>query len=351
MNSRERTLLAISHEEADRLPVCLAYETPRDIAERYGKPYDETLMIQDIYMVDLRLEKPNREMLDRYLRGIPDNATVDSWGVAMWPSSTGDSHSMCGPLRNMTLAADLDSFPFPEVRCDEAVREVSDDVAEFHRNGFAVQGAMSQTIFELAWNMCGMENLLTAFHENTEFVHRLLDEITVRKCKMAACFAKAGVDILRLGDDIGTQRGMMIGPATWRKFLKPRLESVIDAARSERPDIPVFYHSDGDVREVIDELIEVGVTILNPVQPECMDPVEIRRRYGHRLTLWGTIGTQTVLPHGTAAEIRAVISEYMATLAPGGGYVIGPTHSINRDVPWENIVAFYEAIREYGSYS
>ena len=156
---------------------------------------------------------------------------------------------------------------------------------------------------------------------------------------------------MRLGDDIGTQRGMMIGPATWRKFLKPRLESVIDAARSERPDIPVFYHSDGDVREVIDELIEVGVTILNPVQPECMDPVEIRRRYGHRLTLWGTIGTQTVLPHGTAAEIRAVISEYMATLAPGGGYVIGPTHSINRDVPWENIVAFYEAIREYGSYS
>jgi uroporphyrinogen decarboxylase len=351
MNARQRTLEALRHREPDLVPVCLAYETPRGIAERYGKPYDERLMRQDIYMVGLDLGEPAPEIKERYLQGIPDDARVDSWGVATWRSSTNDAHDVYGPLQNMSQPAQLDDFPFPKVPSDEIPPALAERIAELHQKGFAVMGAMSQTIFELAWNMYGMENLMVAFVENSAFAHRLLDEITIRKQAMAACFAKAGVDILRLGDDVGTQRGMLISPATWRRFLKPRLASVIAAAHTERPDIPVFYHSDGDIREIIDELIEIGVTILNPIQPECMDPVEIKRQYGDRLTLWGTLGTQTTLPHGTPEEIRAVVREYMRRLGPGGGYVIGPTHTINRDVPWESIVAFYEAVREYGSYT
>ena len=167
---------------------------------------------------------------------------------------------------------------------------------------------------------------------------------------MALHYVRAGVDILRLGDDIGSQHGMLISPAIWRRFLKPRFAEIIEAAREEVPDIPVFYHSDGDIREVIDELIEIGVTVLNPVQPECMDPNNIKKRYGHRLTLWGTIGTQTVLPFWSPRDIYNLIRDYMGTLAPGGGYVISPTHSIQGDVPWENITAFYEAVDELGRY-
>jgi uroporphyrinogen decarboxylase len=351
MNSRQRTLEALRHREPDLVPVCLAYETPRAIAERYGKSCDESLMRQDIYTVSLDLGEAASEITERYLRGIPDDARVDSWGVATWRSSTDDTHAVYGPLQNMSQPAQLDDFPFPKVLFDKIPAAVAESIADHHRNGLAVQGAMSQTIFELAWNMYGMENLMVAFAENSAFAHRLLDEITIRKQAMAACFARAGVDILRLGDDVGTQRGMLISPATWRRFLKPRLASVIAAARTERPDIPVFYHSDGDVRDIIDELIEIGVTILNPIQPECMDPVQIKRLYGDRLTLWGTLGTQTTLPHGKPEEIRAVVRKCMRRLGPGGGYVIGPTHTINRDVPWENIVAFYEAVQEYGSYT
>lgn len=351
MNSRERTLQTLRHQEPDLVPVCLDYETPRDISEHYGKPYDQELMRQDIYTVNLDLGKPAPEIKDRYLQGIPDDAVVDSWGVATWRSSTSDSFGVHGPLQNMNEVAQLDDFPFPKAHFDEIPPTLAKSIADIHRNGFAVQDVMSQTIFELAWNMYGMENLMVAFVENSAFVHRLLDEITIRKRAMAVCFAKAGVDILRLGDDVGTQRGMMISPTIWREFLKPRLASVIAGARAIRPDMPVYYHSDGDVREIIDELIEIGVTILNPIQPECMDPVEIKQKYGDRLTLWGTLGTQTTLPHGTPQEIRAVVKEYMQQLAPGGGYIIGPTHTISKDVPWENIIAFYEAVQEYGRYT
>ena len=345
MTSRERTLKALNHQTPDKVPLCLAYETPATIAARYDM--DESLMRQDIYNAFIDLDPLDRNIRNRYLKEIPDAAQIDPWGVAKWHSSTGDTYRIQGPLQNMSHPDELVDFPFPSFSSD-AVEAAATRTKELQKAGFAVQGAMSQTIFELAWAMYGMEHLMVAFAENPAFVHRLLDEITARKKDMAVCFAKGGVDILRLGDDVGTQHGMMISPDRWREFLKPRLAEIIAAARNERPELPIFYHSDGDIREIIDELIEIGVTILNPVQPECMDPFEIKQRYGDRLTLWGTIGTQSLLPFGTPAQIRRTVRDYIRILGADGGYVIGPTHSINRDVSRENIIAFYEAVQEFG---
>lgn len=350
MTSRERTLMALSHQEPDMVPVCLAYETPEAIAEKYGKAPDEIVMRQDIYSVCLKQPSPHPKIREKYLDAIPADASIDAWGVARWMSSAGQSHAVVGPLKTMTTVEELEDFPFPDVGNNEHASGLAQKVAAFHDAGFAVQGAMSQTIFELAWAMCGMENLMVAFYENPAFVSCLFDKITERKQAMARQFAKSGVDILRLGDDVGSQRGMMISPQIWRLFLKPRLASIIDVARREKPGIPVFYHSDGDLREIISDLIEIGVTILNPVQPECMDPFEIKRQYGDKLTLWGTIGTQTVFPFGTPEQMEQLVAEYIATLAPGGGYVIGPTHSLNDDVPWANIAAFYHAVDRFGVY-
>ena len=250
----------------------------------------------------------------------------------------------------MRHLSELEQYPFPDVANDEYAADLASQVGQLHDRGVAVQGAMSQTIFELAWAMYGMENTMLAFYDNPDFVRFLFAEIAERKRAMALQFVRAGVDILRLGDDVGTQRGMMMDPKVWRTFLKPPLAAIIAAARQERPGVPVFYHSDGDIREIIDDLIEVGVTILNPVQPECMDPIEIKKRYGTRLTLWGTIGTQSILPFGSLQQVRQTVKAYMEALAPGGGYVIGPTHSINKDVPWENVSAFYDAVERYGVY-
>lgn len=346
MNSRERVLVALRHEEPDRVPVSLAYGTPAIIAKRYGRPYDKAWMRQDIYEALLRDPPLDPSIPANYLQDVPRGADITCWGVATWRSSTQDTYAVGSPLRKMTTVAELEAFPFPDVGADQYASSLAKEVDQFHKEGVAVQGAMSQTILELAVKMYGVENLLTAFYLNPDFVNALFDQITRRKRAMALQFVKAGVDILRLGDDVGTQRGMMISPAIWRAFLKPRLASIIAAARAERPGIPVFYHSDGDIREIIAELIEVGITILNPIQPECMDPLEIKRRYGKRLTLWGTISVQKILPFGTPEEIRSVVRNYMSVLGRGGGYIIGPTHNIGRDIPWENLAAFYDAVNQ-----
>ena len=142
----------------------------------------------------------------------------------------------------------------------------------------------------------------------------------------------------------------MMSPATWREWLKPRWRKVIKAAKDVNPAVLAFYHSDGDVRPVIEDLIEIGFDILNPVQPECMDPAALKRAYGDRLAFWGTIGTQTTMPFGTPDEVRATVKERIETVGVGGGLLIAPTHVLEPEVPWENIVALFEAVDEYGRY-
>jgi uroporphyrinogen decarboxylase len=143
---------------------------------------------------------------------------------------------------------------------------------------------------------------------------------------------------------------MIMSPATWREWFKGRLASIIEEAQAVKPGLPIFYHSDGNPEAIIPDLIEIGVTILNPVQPECIDPVMVKRQYGNHLALWGTIGTQTTMPFGTPEQVRAEVKHRIETVGYDGGLVLGPTHSLEPDVPWENIVALYEAIEEYGVY-
>ncbi len=158
------------------------------------------------------------------------------------------------------------------------------------------------------------------------------------------------MDVLILGDDVSMQTGMLMSPAAWRKWFKGRLRSIIAEARSVKPHLPVFYHSDGNPAAIIPDLIEIGVTVLNPVQPECIDPLAVKQQYGDRLALWGTIGTQTTMPFGTPAEVRAEVRKRIETVGADGGLILGPTHSLEPDVPWENIVALYDAIEMYGRY-
>ena len=179
-------------------------------------------------------------------------------------------------------------------------------------------------IFELAWQILGFEKFFEDMVLNPALVERVLDRITEDNAFRARRFAEAGVDMLRVGDDVGMQDRLMMKPAEWRRFLKPRLARVIAAARAVRPEIPVWYHSDGKIVDIIDDLIEVGVTVLNPVQPECLDLRWLKERYGDRLAFWGTIGTQTVMPFGTPADVRQTVREMIDLFWPG--IVIALTH-------------------------
>jgi len=163
---------------------------------------------------------------------------------------------------------------------------------------------------------------------------------------VAKKMAALGVDMIWLGDDIGAQNGMLISPAQWRRFLKPLLADIISEVKSARPGIRIAYHSDGDIRPIIPELVDIGVDILNPVQPACMDPADIKKKYGDKLSFWGTIDEQHTLPFGTAEDVAREVRTRRETVGYDGGLIIGPTHHVQLDTPLENFWAMVRAIRE-----
>jgi uroporphyrinogen decarboxylase len=209
---------------------------------------------------------------------------------------------------------------------------------------------MQMTIFEVAWYLRGMENFMVDLIADREFAETLLDAILNIRIGMAEKYARYGIDILMLGDDVSTQLEMMIHPDLWRELIKPRLAKVIRAAKQAKDDVLIFYHGDGNLQTIIPDLIEIGVDILNPVQPECMDLAVIKKQYGGRLSFWGTIGTQTTLPFGTAGDVEEAVKRNIEIIGKAGGLLLAPTHMIEPDVPWENIEAFIGAIKKYGTY-
>jgi uroporphyrinogen decarboxylase len=281
----------------------------------------------------------------------PRITRVNEWGVGHIPGSSFHFEDYVHPMEGFTSLAELEAYPWPDVTAGYRRSNVPEEVEQWHARGYAVRAMTPKangTLFENAWLLRGLERLLVDFIENEEFAAALLDRLCEFQVENARFLGNCRVDVLRTGDDVGTQRGMMMSPAMWRKWLKPRLARVIAAARSQKQDLHVFYHSDGDIRAIIPDLIEIGVDVLNPVQPECMDPAELKRLYGDRLAFWGTVGTQTTMPFGSPAEVKRVVKERIRTVGKHGGLLLAPTHVLEPDVPWENVVAFFEAAKEYG---
>jgi uroporphyrinogen decarboxylase len=348
MNSRERVLTALRHEEPDLVPVTLAYETPAEILQRYRQSGEGVPIRQDVKSPWTAWPAPPENVRERWFAGVelPDDVNFDAFGVARWHSQTGESHGILGPLRQAESVEEILDFPWPNPLMTADFCAVIDDA---HRDGLAVKGNAG-SLFEHAWYVFGMERFLMALYENRDVAEALVDRLAKMYTAHARALAKAGVDIIAVSDDIASQNCMMISPDLWRELFKPRFAAIIAAAREVKPGMPVFYHSCGNVTAVIDDLIEIGVTILNPVQPEAMNPYAVKQRYGDQLTLWGVVGTQTVLPRGTPAEVRQTVREYCEILGKGGGFVIGPSHAIKEDVPWCNLEAFYRAVEEFGVY-
>ena len=210
---------------------------------------------------------------------------------------------------------------------------------------------MQMTVWEASWYLRSMEELMIDMMTENDSATILLDKITDFACAKACAYASAGIDILSLGDDIGTQNSLMLDVGLWEKWLQPRLKRVIQEAKKIKPDILIFYHSCGYVIPFIEKLIETGVEILNPVQPECMEFNEVHDLFGNRLAFWGTIGTQQLLPYGTSEEVRRVTLERLIKCGSKGGLVIGPTHMVEPEVPWENLLEIRKAIAEFeGNY-
>ncbi len=278
---------------------------------------------------------------------LPQNTEFDILGLGHSKGSEAAFHMtrMHHPLAGADSVDEISRYPLPGVR-EEENGALFDEVASLHQKGLAAMCMMQMTIWETAWYLRSMEDLMTDMMLEDEKASVLLDKVLEYQIRRASIHAHAGVDILALGDDVGMQTGPLMSVSLWEKWLQPRLKKVIDSARNIKPDILVFYHSCGDATQFIEGLIGCGVDILNPIQPECMDFNAIHAQYGQRLSFWGTLGTQQLIPFGTPEQVREMARERIRTCGSQGGLILGPTHLVEPEVPFENLVAMKEAARE-----
>ena len=271
----------------------------------------------------------------------PADAFINDLGVLNIPSGTYHFTGYVSPLRNAQSFAELEAFSYPTV---EGFTEsgMAEGVSEAHERGLVAESWIGH-MYEDSWQIRGYEGFLEDMMLRSEWCAYILDRLTERNITKAEAAARAGADLLRTGDDVANQNAMMFSIPMWREFMKKRWARVYEAARRIKPDIEIWYHSDGNIEPIIPELIDIGVTILNPVQPECVDLAAVKRRYGNHLVLDGTIGTQTTMPFGTPEEVRRVIADRKRELGSDGALIISPTHVLEPEVPIENVMAFVEA--------
>jgi uroporphyrinogen decarboxylase len=362
MTPRERVLTAVFRRRPDKVPKDISWGFTPAVMEVFRRNtgcedpneyFDIEVRFVGLNVPEEREEeeaKRRRDVFGPYFPELPVEAEFSEWGTALLPGGFYHFQRYLAPMRSFSSLEEFEAYPYPSLDEDWRLAAAAAAIRSYHERDLAVAGAMATTIFEVAWQMRGMEELFLDFQLNPQLAAFLLDRITEIRRRQARFFAAQGVDILVLGDDVSMQRGMLMSPATWRRWFKERMKLIIDEAKAIRPDLPIFYHSDGNPEAIIPDLIEIGVTILNPVQPECIDPVMVKQKFGDHLALWGTIGTQTTLPFGTPDVVREEVRKRIETVGYDGGLVLGPTHALEPDVSWENIVALYEAIEEYGQY-
>ena len=293
---------------------------------------------------------PGRDKVDWrrfYPEGFQHTVKFDGWGVAH--EDNPDSKHMTRmhhPLANASTMADLESYPWPEFEKIDYSYLVP-RVKDIHAKDLAVFVWAECTVWETSWYLRNMENLFVDMGTEDPMASFLLDKVTELACFRARQFAAAGADILGLGDDIGMQNTIMMSEDMYRTWIKPRLAKVIAAAKSVKPDILISYHSCGYVLPFIEDLIEAGVDVLNPVQPECMDFAEVHARFGDRLSFNGTLGTQHLMPFGTPQQVKEEVRRNLGMAGAKGGLFCCPTHILEPEVPWANIEAYVEACREF----
>jgi uroporphyrinogen decarboxylase len=355
MTSRERILTALDHTEPDRVPIHVDF-TPEaaEMISRHLKLNDSTAEAYSGKISELPLVLGHDLLVawhgiaTSYYANEEEEYTCE-WGIGWrWVDIPGGRYT---EIARHPLADDraLDSWSPPDARGEwryDAVRTLLKDHGRTH----TIVGGMPCTLFEAAWYLRGYENFLTDLMVNRDFAHALLDKIYSFQEITGAKLATLGADIIWLGDDFGTQHSLIVSPEVWREFFKPRYARLIESFRRIKPGVKIAYHSDGNIESLLPEYIEIGVDILNAVQPRSMDPAHLKRRFGKNLSFWGTLDIQETLPFGTPSEVEAEVKLRIDTVGTGGGLILGPSHNIQPDVPLENVWAMYGAMRKYGTY-
>lgn len=335
MTPKQIVLDQIHHRETAVVPYSLGFEG--DVAERLDAHYGSAAWREKASPFILSVGSVNT---DRKFR-IDDALVRDPYG-SVWRTDRRPWHLERPALPGPTFAGY--AFPKPEdffVSPEEKSRQLA--ACRQHPDRFIV-GSCGWGLFERSWTLRGYENALMDAIAEPEFYAELLDRLTDLYVAFVRETATLPVDGILFGDDWGDQRGVTIGDARWRKFLKPRWARLF--AETHAAGKIAMCHSCGSVAAIIPDLIEIGLDVLESCQPEAegMNPYELKRRFGDHLAFWGALGTQSLIPFGTPAQIRDEVAKLRREMARGGGYILAPAKPLQPETPTENAVAVLESL-------
>lgn len=332
LTKKERMRRALFRKPVDRLPVQTNY-TPvmeRKLLEYFKISKSELSDRLDNHLLRVDLTYPKRLS--------PDGKVAFDWWGAGWDTQTEGYWHSVSPLAE---TMDLKAFPWPDPNdphlLDDAAKAIANDTGKHF-----VAPNFGMCLFERAWSLRGFDTLLMDLMEDPDWVAELLDRIADIQVAVSKRFVALGVDGGYFGDDYGAQKGMLFSPKLWRQLFKPRLARMFAVYRDA--GLPVILHSDGDIWEILPDLVEIGLTCLNPVQPEVLEHKRLQREFGEKLSFYGGISTQTVMPTGTPEQVREATRACARDLAPKGtGFILGPSHRMQSDIPPINVEAMLEA--------
>ena len=356
MKPRERIMMALSHEEPDRCPMYVGFtpefarclEKELDLkSDKFHNPHGSGNTFQLDRMLGSDMLLAHVGWANSYYQ--EGSEYTDEWGVG-WRSveySTAYGSGHYTEMVHHPLAQDnaIVTYQSPDPSRSELYEDIAWAIQTFKDEYWIVGGTVT-TIFEAAWGLRGYERLLQDFALNPDLAEMVLDLPYHYHLAAAKKLVEMGVDMIWLGDDVGAQNAMLISPKMWRRFLKPRMANFIAQVKSINPQVKVAYHSDGQIYPIIPDLIEIGLDILNPIQPRSMDPARLKNEFGKQLCFWGSIDEQYTLPFGTPTDVHDEVIQRLNTLGKDGGLIIGPTHLMQLDTPIENFWAMVNSIQQ-----
>jgi uroporphyrinogen decarboxylase len=271
----------------------------------------------------------------------------DGWGVRHRIGADGWYEEWIdGPLTQAQTVADIVNCPLPTIDNIRHDAAYANKVSALKRQEKFVSGGIPNP-YKMAWMLRGMDNVLADYLINRDMLEALYDKLYALYTEIAVRMTRGGVDMITITGDIAMQDRIIMGPDTWRAVDRPRLQALLDACRAENPDILLYIHSDGDVTDLMQDFVDMGFDVVNPLQPECVDPAAIKRQWGDRIALHGGISLQRTLPFGTVVEVRQEVEELIRTCGYDGGLVVFPSNVIQPDTPVENIIACFHAARDF----
>ncbi len=376
LTPRQRANMALDHREPDRVPIALAETSCSGITrvaywnlvEHLGLEVPEPYLVHKV----MQIVAPDEQVLERFdvdfrgiFRGSPDNwediqideeTYEDQWGLR-WrkPPTSFYYDSVNSPLAGNITVQDIARYPWPDPTDPGQFRDMRAQVQHWRSRGdYALVLNLGLGSIDQSQFMRGFEDWYVDTALNPDLLGALMDvilEYNLAVTEQALNLVGGDIDIFFFGDDIATQSGLMISPSTYRELIKPRQEKMFGFVH-DHTDAKILYHTCGSVYSLLEDFIDIGVDIINPVQVSAadMDTARLKAEFGDRLSFWGGIDTQSVLPNGTTEDVRAEVERRIADLAPGGGYVLNSVHNIQPDVPPANVIAMYDHGKKVGTY-